>query len=295
MFVTIITETALTSLYFCSILFILKMHESMNAIEIIGFAASILIGVSLGLIGGGGSILTLPVLVYLLHVDPVLSTAYSLFVVGTTSLVGSYSFMKKKLINYKAAVVFAIPSFTTVFITRKFLVPAIPDELFTVGDFTLTKNVGIMVFFALIMLFASVSMIRSKKGGAEEENGELKFNLPMIALEGGLVGVLTGIVGAGGGFLIIPALVLFARLPMKMAVGTSLLIIAAKSLIGFLGDISNLVIDWPFLLIFTALSVVGIFIGSYLSKFIPGEKLKTAFGWFVLVMGTYIILKEILF
>ena len=267
----------------------------MNAIEMIGFAASILIGVSLGLIGGGGSILTLPVLVYLLHVDPVLSTAYSLFIVGTTSLVGSFSFMKKKLINYKAALVFAIPSFTTVFLTRKFLVPAIPDELFTVGDFTLTKNVGIMVFFALIMLFASVSMIRSKKGGVDEESGELKFNLPMIALEGGLVGVLTGIVGAGGGFLIIPALVLFARLPMKMAVGTSLLIIAAKSLIGFLGDVSNLVIDWPFLSIFTALSVIGIFIGSYLSKFIPGEKLKTAFGWFVLVMGTYIIVKEILF
>ncbi len=267
----------------------------MNAIEIVGFGASILIGVSLGLIGGGGSILTLPVLVYLLHIDPVLSTAYSLFVVGTTSLVGSASFMKKKLVNYRAAVVFAIPSFTTVYLTRKYLVPMIPDPLFSVGTFDMTKNMGIMIFFALIMLAASYSMIR--KATVEETNGEeeVKFNYPMIAIEGGLVGILTGIVGAGGGFLIIPALVLFARLPMKMAVGTSLLIIAAKSLIGFLGDLSNLTIDWNFLLVFTSLSVVGIFLGSYLSRFISGDKLKTAFGWFVLIMGTYIILKEFLF
>jgi len=267
----------------------------MNAIELVGFGASILIGVSLGLIGGGGSILTLPVLVYLLHIDPVLSTAYSLFIVGSTSLVGSVSFMKKKLVNYRAAVVFAVPSFITVFLTRKFLVPIIPDPLFSVAEFEMTKNMGIMIFFAMIMLAASYSMIRKSTVQASNEEEELKFNYPMIALEGGLVGVLTGIVGAGGGFLIIPALVLFARLPMKMAVGTSLLIIAAKSLIGFLGDLSNLTIEWSFLLTFTSLSVVGIFLGSYLSKFIPGEKLKTAFGWFVLVMGSYIILKEFLF
>lgn len=267
----------------------------MNSTETMGFAASILIGVSLGLIGGGGSILTLPVLVYLLNISPVISTAYSLFIVGTTSLVGSASFMKKKLVNYRAALVFAIPSFTTVFLTRKYLVPAIPDPLFNISGFELSKNVGIMVFFALIMLAASYSMIKSKKEEKEEDVAELKFNYSMIALEGGLVGMLTGIVGAGGGFLIIPALVLFARLPMKMAVGTSLLIIAAKSLIGFLGDLSHLTVDWNFLLPFTALSVVGIFLGTYLSKFIPGEKLKKAFGWFVLVMGIYIITKEVFF
>jgi uncharacterized protein len=267
----------------------------MTSSEILGFSASLFIGISLGLIGGGGSILTLPVLVYLLHISPLLSTAYSLFVVGVTSLVGSVNFMQKKLINYKAAVVFAVPSFTTVFLTRKFLVPAIPDHLFNIGQFEVSKNLGIMIFFAIIMLIASFSMIKSKKEEKEEAEAELKFNYPMIALEGGLVGVLTGIVGAGGGFLIIPALVLFARLPMKMAIGTSLLIIAAKSLIGFLGDLSNLSIDWTFLLPFTAISVVGIFIGTYFSKFIAGSKLKTAFGWFVLVMGIYIITKEIFF
>lgn len=265
----------------------------MDVIVIIGFAAAILIGVSLGLIGGGGSILTVPVLVYILGIDPVLATAYSLFVVGSTSLVGAGTYMKKGLVNYKTALVFAIPSFIAVFLTRKFLVPALPDPLFSIGESLITKNIGIMVFFALIMLAASYSMIRGKKGGAEEEE-EVKFNLPMIALEGSAVGIITGIVGAGGGFLIIPALVLLAKLPMKMAVGTSLLIIAAKSLIGFLGDLSTQTIDWQLLLIFTGLSIIGIFIGSALSKKINEKVLKTGFGWFVLIMGIYIITKELL-
>jgi uncharacterized membrane protein YfcA len=202
--------------------------------------------------------------------------------------------MKKGLVNYKTALVFAIPSFIAVFLTRKFLVPALPDPLFTVGEAIITKNIGIMVFFALIMLAASFSMIKGKKGGDAAEEEEVKFNFPMIALEGSVVGVITGIVGAGGGFLIIPALVILAKLPMKMAVGTSLLIIAAKSLIGFLGDLSSQTIDWQMLLIFTSLSIVGIFIGSALSKKINEKILKTGFGWFVLVMGIYIITKELL-
>ena len=266
----------------------------MDSIVIIGFASAILIGVSLGLIGGGGSILTVPVLVYILGVNPVLATAYSLFVVGSTSLVGAATYMKKGLVNYKTALVFAIPSFIAVFLTRKFLVPALPDPLFTVGEAIITKNIGIMVFFALIMLAASYSMITAKKCVDCDENEPVVFNFPMIALEGSVVGVITGIVGAGGGFLIIPALVLLAKLPMKMAVGTSLLIIAAKSLIGFLGDLSTQTIDWQMLLIFTSLSIVGIFIGSALSKKINEKILKTGFGWFVLVMGIYIITKELL-
>ncbi|PLK42414.1 sulfite exporter TauE/SafE family protein [Emticicia sp. TH156] len=265
----------------------------MNITEILGFASSVLIGISLGLIGGGGSILTLPVLVYLLHVNPVLSTAYSLFVVGTTSLIGSANYMKQKLVNYQAALVFAVPSFITVFLTRKYLVPAIPDPILAVGGFELSKNLGVMLFFAIIMLAAAYSMIKNKEKQADAEDEAIRFNYLMIGLEGAVVGTLTGVVGAGGGFLIIPALVLFAHLPMKSAVGTSLLIIAAKSLIGFLGDLSNLDVDWPFLLEFTALSVVGIFAGTYLSKFIAGEKLKKGFGWFVLLMGTYILLKEL--
>ena len=238
----------------------------MDNIVIIGFAAAILIGISLGLIGGGGSILTVPVLVYIFGVNPVLATAYSLFMVGSTSLVGAVTYMKKGLVNYKTALIFAIPSFIAVFFTRKFLVPALPDPLFTVGEAIITKNIGIMVFFALIMLAASYSMIATKKCEDCEEEKPVSFNFPLIALEGSVIGVITGIVGAGGGFLIIPALVLLANLPMKMAVGTSLLIIATKSLIGFFGDLSTQTIDWQMLLIFTALSIVGIFIGSALSK-----------------------------
>lgn len=266
----------------------------MEIIVLVGYVAAIIIGVSLGLIGGGGSILTVPVLVYILGIDPVLGTAYSLFVVGSTSLVGSFTYMKKQLVDYKTALVFAIPSFIAVFLTRKIIVPALPDSLFVLGGFEVTKSIGIMVFFAVIMLAASYSMIKENGKVVDEKDGEVKFNIPLIAVEGLIVGLITGLVGAGGGFLIIPALVLLAKLPMKMAVGTSLLIIAAKSLIGFLGDVSNQVIDWKMLLIFTVLSIVGIFIGSSLSKKINEKMLKKGFGWFVLLMGVYIIAKELM-
>lgn len=265
--------------------------------DILGYGGALIIGFTLGLIGGGGSILTVPVLVYLLGVDPVLSTAYSLFIVGIAALIGAARYMQKGLVSYKTAIVFAVPSLTAVFLTRKFLVPAIPDEIFTIGSFTLTKQIGIMVFFAIIMLLASVSMIRSGRK-KKEEGGEtaIKFNYPMIMLEGAVVGVLTGIVGAGGGFLIIPALVLLARLPMKLAVGTSLLIIAAKSLIGFIGDLGgDSAIEWNFLLIFSGLAAGGIFLGIIASNYISGAKLKTGFGWFVLIMGVYIISRELFF
>ena len=264
--------------------------------EIIGYIASVFIGISLGLIGGGGSILTVPVLVYLFGESAELSTAYSLFIVGATALVGGIRNATMGNVNYKTAVVFTIPAFIAVYLTRAYLVPAIPQNILTVGAFTLTKDIAIMVFFALVMLAASVSMIRNK-GEEEDEEGETApvLNIPAIIAEGAVVGVLTGIVGAGGGFLIIPALVLFAKLPMKKAVGTSLLIIAAKSLIGFIGDVQrpDLIIDWTLLLTVTAIAVAGIFVGIYATKFIDGKKLKKGFGWFVLVMAVYIILKQI--
>ncbi|SHF94301.1 hypothetical protein SAMN05444483_103323 [Salegentibacter echinorum] len=264
----------------------------MGIFEILGYIGALMIGVVLGLIGGGGSILTVPVLVYLMALNPVTATAYSLFVVGVSSLVGAIKNMQKKLVDFRTAIVFAIPAFIAVYATRKYLVPAIPESLFTINGLEITKNIGIMLFFALIMILASVSMIR-KNGAGSSENNEVHYNYPLIILEGIVVGVLTGIVGAGGGFLIIPALVLLAKLPMKKAVATSLLIIAIKSLIGFIGDIQNQDIDWTFLSIFTALSIVGMFIGIYLNRFINGEKLKKGFGWFVLLMGVYIIWSEL--
>ncbi len=260
--------------------------------EYVGYLSAILIGVSLGLIGSGGSILTVPVLVYLMVVDPVNATAYSLFIVGTTSLVGAYFYYKKGLVNFSTATVFAIPALIAVFLTRYYLVPSIPNELFSVSNFIVTKQVFIMLLFAVLMLFAAISMIRKCSCG--ESESEINYNYPLIIIEGAVVGVLTGLVGAGGGFLIIPALVILAKLPMKMAVGTSLVIIAAKSLIGFLGDIgANTEMNWTILLAFTIFAAIGIFIGSYLSKYVSSKKLKPIFGWFVLAMSIYIMIKEI--
>ncbi|MGZ9735986.1 sulfite exporter TauE/SafE family protein [Flavobacterium sp. GNP002] len=261
--------------------------------EYIGYFTSILIGVALGLIGGGGSILTVPVLVYLFAIEPVIATAYSLFIVGLTSAVGTVGYFKKGLINIKTAIVFGIPSIIAVFTTRALIVPAIPKEVFSIGEFIVTKNLLMMLLFAVIMIAASYSMIKKDKKIIAEKSEVQKFNYPLILIEGAIVGVITGLVGAGGGFLIIPALVVLSKLPMKEAVGTSLVIIAAKSLIGFFGESGENVINWQFLLTISAFAIVGIFIGTALSKKIDGNKLKPAFGWFVLVMGIYIITKEL--
>ncbi len=257
--------------------------------EITGYLASILIGISLGLIGGGGSILTVPVLVYLFAVDTVLATTYSLFVVGSTSLAGSFSYFKKGLIDLKTAIYFGIPSIVTVFLTRHFLLPAIPEKVIQVDHFLLTKSILLMVFFAVLMLFAAYSMIKK-----DTKNNTIlpQTTALSIIIQGSAVGIVTGLIGAGGGFLIIPALVNLLRLPIKTAIGTSLLIIAVNSLAGFIFSISQSPIQWSFLLTITFIAIVGIFIGSFLSTKIEGKKLKPAFGWFVLVMGVYILMKE---
>jgi uncharacterized membrane protein YfcA len=262
--------------------------------EILGYIGAVLMGLSLGLIGGGGSILTVPILVYLFHVDAVLATAYSLFIVGLTSLIGSFSHMRLGNIHWLTALVFGIPSIIAVFLTRAYLVPALPNPLFSIGTTAISKSLGMLIFFALLMVAAAYTMIKKQKKAGDMTAGEVRFNYPLILGEGIVVGTITGLVGAGGGFLIIPALVLLAKLPMKQAVGTSLIIIASKSLIGFTGDLrGNEVIDWNFLMIFSAIAIGGILLGSILSKRIPNEKLKPAFGWFVLVMGLYIIGKEL--
>ena len=265
----------------------------MEIVEIFGYIGALFIGLVLGLIGGGGSILTVPILVYTLSLNPVIATAYSLFVVGTTSLVGAIKNMMKSKVDFKTAIIFAIPAFSAVYLTRAYLIPAIPDKLFEISGFMVTKDLAIMIFFAFIMLLASLTMIRNNKEKLEADKEDKNSNNFLLMIQGLFIGLVTGMVGAGGGFLIIPALVLLAKLPMKKAVATSLFIIAINSLIGFLGDVQNLDIDWQFLLIFTGISIVGIFIGIWLSKFIDGKKLKKGFGWFVLIMGIYIIYKEI--
>ena len=318
-----------------------------------GVALAVVVGAIMGLTGAGGSILTVPILVYVVGIDAVTATAYSLFVVGVTSVVGAASYWRRGLVHVRAALAFSIPSLLVVFLTRRWLVPAIPAQLGSVAGVEVSKELFILVLFALIMGLSALSMIARPRfaapaagnggaGGARAAAVELppparsaaaaapakagvppfegsvppvkasippaeagvppteggvppaKVSVPLVVLEGAVIGVLTGLVGAGGGFAIVPALAVFARLPMRVAVGTSLTIIAAKSLFGVLGDLSRESrFDWGLLLAFTALAVAGILLGSRLSRLVPGARLRPAFGWFVLAAAGGILVREL--
>ncbi|UBM58545.1 sulfite exporter TauE/SafE family protein [Marinilongibacter aquaticus] len=258
--------------------------------HLLGFLAAILIGVSLGLIGGGGSILTVPVLVYIFGIDPLLATTYSLLIVGISSSFGVIAYFRQGLINTTAIGLFGLPSVVSIFITRKFILPQIPDTLFQWGQFTLTKELLIMVLFSVLMIAASYSMIKSES--KSKPIIRIKESRFVIGVEGALVGFLTGLVGVGGGFLIIPALVMLGKIPVKEAIGTSLAIIVINSIIGFLSSLGHHSMDWTLLLSVSAFAVLGIFLGTFLSKKLNGQQLKPAFGWFVLIMGIYILIRE---
>lgn len=264
--------------------------------ELAGYTIAVLIGLSLGLVGGGGSIITVPVLVYLLKVEPVLATMYSLFVVGCCSLVGSMRAYRKGLVDIPVVFVFGSASMISVFIARHHLVPLLPDHFFTIGSLVVTKAVFLMLLFALLMLLTSVSMIRSSSRKMEvvPAQGQTRKMLPLF-LQGAGVGIVTGLLGAGGGFLIIPALVLFGKLPMKTAVGSSLTIMTFSSLFGFFSTMAQYSIHWGQLLGFTAIAIGGIFVGMALSDKIPGSSLKKGFGWFVFLVAVLVLLRELLF
>lgn len=257
--------------------------------ELFGYFGALCIGLILGLTGGGGSILTVPILVYVMLIDPIIATAYSLFIVGTTSAFGAVQNYRKGLVDIKKGFLFAIPSFIAVYITRRFLVPLIPDTIVE-QPFLLTKSTFLMVFFAVIMVLAAISMLKKKKEVVETAGN---IAISTLLFQTFTIGIIIGLVGAGGGFLIIPSLVLFAKLPMKKAVGTSLFIIAMNSLIGFLGDVQTITIDWKFLSSFTGISIIGIFIGIYLNKYVNESQLKKGFAYFVLFMATFILVKEL--
>lgn len=260
--------------------------------EILGYASALVIGISLGLIGGGGSILAVPVLAYLFSVNEKVATAYSLFIVGSSALVGGLKQHFKGYVDWRTAIVFGLPAIIGVTLVRYYVVPALPDTLFIAGDFVFTRRMGMFGLFAMLMIPAAFSMLKERKE-KEKTSETVKYNYPLILIEGLLVGAITGFIGAGGGFLIIPALVILANVKMKVAVGTSLIIIAFKSLMGFfLGDALAMDIDWQFLAIFTSLSLAGIFIGSYLGNFIDGKKLKKGFGYFIFVMAAFIFYME---
>jgi uncharacterized membrane protein YfcA len=269
-------------------------HHSKSLLTILGYILCVLIGISLGLIGGGGSILTVPLLVYMFQVDPVTATTYSLFIVGLTSLVGGAKAYINGYVDFRAISLFGIPSILSIFIARHFILPAIPEHIFSIGNLQVSRGVLFMLIFAFLMVTASVFMIRTHEEKIVEklEHRRQLSNLA-LALPGLVVGLVTGLLGAGGGFLIIPALVLIIKIPMKIAVGTSLLIIAINSGFGFLFSIGHYYFDWPLLLIFAALAVAGVFIGLRIGRNIPGDSLRKGFGWFVLCMGIAILIKEL--
>jgi len=258
-------------------------------VEIAGYIASLFIGLTLGLLGGGGSILTIPILVYLFQIDAIIASAYSLFIVGITSFVGAVPKYREHLVNIRTGINFGVPSILSIFITRKWIVASIPETLFTLEFFVFSKRMLLLGLFALLMVLAAISMIKGRKDFVQDPDPARQGR---IILEGALIGFLTGLVGAGGGFLIIPALVLLTGLPFKTAVGTSLFIIAINSLAGFLGDVFNHSIDWSFLLTITAIAVSGILLGNIFSRRISALFLRKTFGWFTLAMGFWILLKE---
>ena len=252
--------------------------------EIIGYFAAALVGISLGLMGGGGSILTVPLLVYFFEVNPVTATSYSLFIVGITSLVGAYRYFRKGQVNIKVALLFGASSVLTVFLTRIILIPVIPESIIRIGTFTLTHDVATMVLFALLMLWAAVSMIKNANGKnvVSASSPVPSTSVIILLMYGVAIGIITGLLGAGGGFLLIPALVLLVRMPMKHAVGTSLFIIAMNSLIGFTGDLNHFDINWPLLSIISIIAIAGIFAGMAIGKTVKPARLKKWFGYFAL-------------
>jgi uncharacterized membrane protein YfcA len=258
---------------------------------IFGYCCAILIGVSLGLTGGGGSILTVPVLVYLFNISPVTATTYSLFIVGSTSLIGAINNIKRKCIDIQTVKSFGVSSVVTILLIRKLVIPRMPEHLFYIGAINISFSLLIMVLFSLLMIAAAFSMIVNKKNVTVKK----QHTKTKLFFYGFVLGLVTGFLGAGGGFLIIPALVLFIGLAMKKAVGTSLLIIAINAMLGFLVDVSHYKINWDLLLTITAIAIVGVFIGSFFERRINGAKLKKGFGWFVLVIGVFIFIKEIFF
>ncbi len=260
----------------------------MDLITITGYFLALWVGISLGLVGSGGSILTVPILVYVLGLDAITATGYSLFVVGSTALVGAVRNAMQHHVHFGMVVRFGVPSMITAYLVRAFLIPAVPDTLVTIGSFTLTKAVAMMVLFASVMWAAAVKMLRPISPEETKQRAVQKLIASGIA-----TGLLAGAVGAGGGFLIIPALVFLAGLGMKKAVGTSLFIVAIQSLAGFLGGAPGKSTDWAFLLPFTAAAIVGIIIGTYASRKIDGAKLKKGFAYFILVMAAYILIQEL--
>ncbi|TGN22958.1 sulfite exporter TauE/SafE family protein [Empedobacter tilapiae] len=263
----------------------------MDFIEFFGFVGAFFIGLIMGVLGGGGSILAVPILAYIFHFDEKIATAYSLCIVGSTGLIGGIKQAFQKMVDWKVVYQFGLPAVIGISLVRAFLIPALPSNLFSIGDFVITRRMAMFGLFAILMVFAAISMLKGKK---ETKTIQKKDKLnPVLLIQGFLIGGLTGMVGAGGGFLIVPALMMVAKLDMKKASATSLVIIAINSLIGFfIGDALHIKIDWNFLSIFIGISMLGILVGTYINKFLPVQFLKRTFAIFIILMAIFMFIEE---
>lgn len=270
-------------------------------------AAAVVVGVTLGLFGGGGSILTVPLLIYLANVPAKAAIAMSLFVVAVTSMVSAVGHARAGRIRWKTGLTFGVAGMAGAY-AGGLIGPHLPEALLLAG-------------FALMMVATAIAMIRSRRtsqhsasqpgasehgasedctpeGGMQEggmqEQREPRHDLPIVHVvaEGVVVGLVTGLVGAGGGFLVVPALVLLGGMPMGIAVGTSLLVIAMKSVAGLAGYLQTVPVDWTLALPVTAAAVVGGLIGGRLAGRVHADRLRRTFGWFLLVMGGFVLAQE---
>ncbi len=266
----------------------------MEWLHILGYLGALLTGFVLGLLGGGGALLSIPVLVYMFKIEASVATGYSLLLVGIAALSGAVQNVRKKWVDYDAALYYGIPSVITVYTVRRYVMPNLPKTILQIGTYTLDKNHLILFILSAVMFIAAYKMITSNSTQASEVQPKQRSHYLQLILYAVLIGAFLGLVGTGGGFLMVPALIYFANVPTKKAIGTSLVLVTVNSFIGFLGDIgSHNAFDWQFLLTFSAFSVTGVFIGHYVAAFIHNDKLKSYFGWFILAVAIFIIVKEV--
>lgn len=252
----------------------------MTATLALVLALSVVIGLSLGVLGGGGSILTVPILVYVAGFEAKDAIAASLFVVGVTSAVSVLSHAREGRVRWRTGLIFGAAGMGGAFLGG--LVGGhIPGQL-------------LLIAFAAMMVATSVVMLRGRTKKNDDGTAPVKHELPLgrVLLDGAVVGLITGLVGAGGGFLVVPALALLGGLPMSVAVGTSLVVIAMKSFAGLAGYLTTVQLDWGITLGVTAAAIVGTLAGSTLAARIPEAALRKAFGWFVLAMGTFVLIQQ---
>lgn len=258
---------------------------------ILGYAGAILTGVVLGLLGGGGALFSIPVLVYLFHIPPAVATGYSFFLIGVTATFGVAQNVRKQLINYSVALYYGVPSVLTVFVVRKFVIHQLPDIILQGGGISISKDFLILTLLSLMMLLAGYRMAIDSNRTQDKPH---QNNYPLLALIAIGGGFFLGLVGAGGGFLMTPALIYFAGLDMRKALATSLLLVMVNSFIGFLGDVgASPHWDARFLFKFSCFSLLGMALGMYLLQYIDVIKLKKYFGWLMLCIGVLIFFREL--